>query len=52
MSDRTNGFLLSGRWGARRVVGLFRLTSVIVRGLFYVIARPLAWQSDDRDHYL
>jgi len=34
------------------VVGLFHLTSVLVRGLLYVIARPLAWQADDRNHYL
>ena len=52
MTDNENCLNASARWGARRVAGLMRLTSVIVRGLFWVIARPVAWQSDDRNHYL
>lgn len=47
-----SAYLLAGRWGVRRVAGLFRLTSVVVRGLFWVIARPVARQEEDRDHYL
>jgi hypothetical protein len=52
MTGGKNGFLISGRWGVARFAPLLRLTSVVVRGLLWVIARPLAWQADDRNLYL
>ena len=50
MSDREGGFLLSGWRGTRKVAGIFRLTLVLVSGVFWVIARPVAWRSEDLDH--